>query len=88
MIYLTYENGVFHSEKPFKNRGVETEDVTLTVKDVVPESQRVELAQRACEFINLGIGTNYQTEGIGGHVATETREISIISKFNFRIYKK
>ena len=70
MIYLTYENGVFHSEKPFKNRGVETE------------------AQWACEFINQGIGINYQTEGIGGHVATETREISIISKFNFRIYKK
>lgn len=38
--------------------------------------------------INQGIGINYQTEGIGGHVATETREISIISKFNFRIYKK
>lgn len=51
MIYLTYENGVFHSEKPFKNRGVETEDVTLTVKDVVPESQQAELAQWACEFI-------------------------------------
>ena len=88
MIYLTYENGVFHSEKPFKNRDVETEDVTLTVKDVVPESQQAELAQWACEFINQGIGINYQTEGIGGHVATETREISIISKFNFRIYKK
>ena len=88
MIYLTYENGVFHSEKPFESRGVETEDVTLAVKDVVPESQQTELVQRACEFINQGIGTNYQTEGIGGHVAMETREISIILKFNFRIYKK
>ena len=48
MIYLTYENGVFHSERPFENRGVETEDVTLAVKDVVPESQQAELAQRAC----------------------------------------
>ena len=88
MIYLTYENGVFHSERPFENRGVETEDVTLAVKDVVPESQQTELAQRACEFINQGIGANYQTEGIGGHVATVTREISLISKFNFSIYKK
>lgn len=88
MIYLTYENGVFHPERPFENRNVETEDVTLTVKDVVPEAQRAELAQRACEFINQRIKTDYQTEGIGDEEIMETQEISIISKFNFRMYKK
>ena len=88
MINLIYEKGEFRFEKAVESVPPQTMDVFLIVKDVVPESQQTELAQRACEFINQGIGTNYQTEGIGGHVAMETREISIILKFNFRIYKK
>ena len=88
MICLTYKNGAFNAEKPFENRNVEIQDVNLVVKDVVPEYQQSKLAQLACEFINREFGTNYQTEGIGGKVSIETKQITAISEFNFRMHKK
>lgn len=88
MIHLIYENGAFNAEKPFENQNVEIEDVNLVVKDVVPESQLFNLAQLACEFINQEIGTNYQTNGVGSNVSLETKQIAVISEFNFRMCKK
>lgn len=81
-------NGAFNAEKTFENRNAASVDVNLVVKDEVDESQQLKLAQLACEFINQKFGTNYQTEGIGDKLSIETKQNTVISEFNFRIYKK
>ena len=88
MINLIYENGEFRFEKAFEPVTPQTMDVFLTVKDVVPDTQRPDLTQQACLFINKKLGTEYSTEGLGDLSKTEEKTVVSITEINFRLYQK
>ncbi|MEQ2546064.1 hypothetical protein [Alistipes intestinihominis] len=88
MINLIYENGEFRFEETFDPVTLQTMDVFLTVKDVVPDTQQSDLTQQACLFINKKLGTEYSTEGLGDLSKTEEKTVVSITEINFRLYRK
>lgn len=88
MVNLIYENGEFHFKEGVQPCPLQTIDVFLTVKDVVPYLKKSDLTHRACLFISQKFGKEYSSEGVGDLVKSEVKAIDSISEMNFRLSQK
>ena len=87
MLTLVYKGGEFSFEDNLPAvRNDAIVDVDLIIHDDIPQSQQNALMNRACDYVNQLYGTSYQAFP-GSRCSTESRNISCINMFNFRLKK-
>ncbi len=84
MSHLVFRNGQFSFEGEL-TQALEAEiiDVELIVDDNIPAKQHLSLMNRACDYINQKLGTNYVAYP-GDSQKNETYELTCVRKMNFR----
>lgn len=84
---LIYRNGTFSfDDKIPELRSDDIVDISLIIYDDVPSTQQNTLMNRACDYVNQLLGTNYQAFP-GNKLIAEIRGIPCISEFNSRMKK-
>ena len=88
MINLIYKNGMFSfKETKPESLDLTTEDVTVEVLDHVPTQNLGRVSESACEFLNKEYNKKYKVyPGTSAHF--ESKSISVVVKFNFRLLEE
>lgn len=87
MVELIYENGKFNFPNGEQIKlTTPTVDVSLVIKDIIPLQQKLEICQKACDYLNALNNTDYTTFGIGDRLKTGVeQEVSVIREMTFRM---